>query len=74
MNLSDASEASNIDAAYILQAYKFAKEWFLDRNRAFIELLDENFVVLLDNLKIVKEATANFDMSMQAVKNILSAA
>ena len=34
----------------------------------------KNFVILLDNLKIVKEATADFEMSMKAVKDILSAA
>ncbi|MBO7611003.1 MAG: M48 family metalloprotease [Elusimicrobia bacterium] len=34
----------------------------------------KNYVVLLDNLKIVKETNANFDMSMKAVRNMLSAA
>ncbi|MCM1088331.1 MAG: DUF262 domain-containing protein [Muribaculaceae bacterium] len=43
-NLSDISESSNIDAAYILQAYKCAKKWFIAQNKSFIALLDENFV------------------------------
>ena len=42
--LSSTSESTNIDAAYILQAYCFARKWFLEKNRAFIELLDKNFV------------------------------
>ena len=42
--LSDESKSDNIDAAYMLQAYKYAKNWLLKRNLTFIELLDENYV------------------------------
>lgn len=41
--LSDSSVSANIDAAYILQAYKFTKKWFRERNEEFVSLLDENF-------------------------------
>ena len=34
----------------------------------------KNYVVLLDNLKIVKESTGSFDMSLKAVRSMLSAA
>lgn len=43
-NLHDDSVDNDIDSAYILQAYKYAKNWFLDRNKAFIDLLDQNYV------------------------------
>lgn len=42
--LSSTSESTNIDTAYILQAYCFARNWFLERNKAFIGLLDKNYV------------------------------
>ena len=34
----------------------------------------KNYVVLLDNLKVLKDATADFNVSMKAVRSILSAA
>ena len=43
-NLSDDSEDNDIDSAYILQAYKYAKNWFLDRNKSFIDLLNQDYV------------------------------
>lgn len=42
-NLSDDSEPENIDAAYILQAYKYAKKWFLEHNKSFIKHLDKDY-------------------------------
>lgn len=55
--LSDASESTNIDAAYIFQAYCFAKDWFLARNKSFVELLDENFVECDENRLVSAFAT-----------------
>ena len=43
-NLSDDSKDEDIDSAYILQAYKCAKKWFLDKNKSFIGLLDKEYV------------------------------
>lgn len=68
--LSEDSEASNIDAAYILQAYCFAKEWFLKRNKAFIDLLDENFVECDENRLVSAFATYLYKILLEKTKFI----
>ncbi len=68
--LSDDSESSNIDAAYILQAYYFAKEWFLKRNNSFIELLDENFVEYDENRLVSAFATYLYKILLEKTKFI----
>lgn len=69
-NLSDDSEATNIDAAYILQAYHFSEEWFLERNKAFIELLDENFVECNESRLISAFATYLYKILLEKTKFI----
>lgn len=69
-NLSDNSEGTNIDAAYILQAYLFAKDWFLERNKAFIELLDENFVECDDSRLVSAFATYLYKILLEKTKFI----
>lgn len=68
--LSDESEGSNIDAAYILQAYRFARNWFLERNNAFIELLDENFVEFDENRLVSAFATYLYKILLEKTKFI----
>ena len=69
-SLSDDSEGDNIDTAYILQAYHFAKEWFLERNKAFIELLDENFVECDENRLVSAFATYLYKILLEKTKFI----
>lgn len=68
--LSDESESTNIDAAYILQAYLFAKKWFLERNMAFIELLDENFVECDESRLVSAFATYLYKILLEKTKFI----
>lgn len=69
-NLSDVSESSNIDAAYILQAYKCAKKWFIERNKSFIALLDENFVECDENKLVSAYATYLYRILLEKTKFI----
>ncbi len=68
--LSDESESTNIDAAYILQAYLFAKKWFLERNIAVIKLLDENFVECDETRLVSAFATYLYKILLEKTKFI----
>ena len=68
--LSDKSKADNIDAAYILQAYHFAKEWLLKRNKAFIDLLDENYVKCDESRLVSAFATYIYKILLEKTKFI----
>lgn len=41
-NLSESSESTDIDTAYILQAYRYSKQWFLEQNKSCVAFMDEN--------------------------------
>ena len=69
-SLSDFSESTNIDAAYMLQAYSFAKKWFLAKNKAFIELLDANFVECNENIIVSAFATYLYKILLEKTKFI----
>ena len=69
-NLSDVSESANIDAAYILQAYKCAKEWFIARNKSFIALLDEDFVEYDESKLVSAYATYLYSILLGKTKFI----
>lgn len=66
--ISDDSKISNIDAAYILQAYKFAKQWFLEHNKAFIAHLDENYVDCHESRLISAYATYLYNLLLTKTK------
>lgn len=69
-DISEDANIDNIDSAYILQAYKFAKKWFLDRNRAFIALLDSNYVECDENKMIGAFATYLYSLLLTKTKFI----
>ncbi|MCR4662719.1 MAG: hypothetical protein K5622_02380 [Endomicrobiaceae bacterium] len=70
--LDSIYEKVNINIEDILKQ----NEYKIQRTENTAKAIEDfkNYVVLLDNLKVVKEATADFDMSMKAVRSILSAA
>jgi hypothetical protein len=70
--LDSVYEKVNINIEDILKQNEFKIERAKDTAKTIEDF--KNYVVLLDNLKIVKETTANFDMSMKAVRSMLSAA
>ncbi len=70
--LDSVYEKVNINIEDILKQNEFKIERTKDTAKTIEDF--KNYVVLLDNLKIIKETTANFDMSMKAVRGILSAA
>ena len=70
--LDSVLEKVNINIEDILKQNEFKIEKTKDTAKTIEDF--KNYVVLLDNLKIVKETTANFDMSMKAVRSMLSAA
>ena len=72
--LDSVFEKVNINIEDILKQneYKIEKIAKEDIPRTIEDF--KNYVVLLDNLKIVKETTANFDMSVKAVRSMLAAA
>lgn len=69
-NLSAASVSTNIDAAYILQAYQFSIQWFLERNKAFVALLDSNFVEFDESRLFDSYATYLYNVLLTKVKFI----
>lgn len=69
-NISDNSESYNVDAAYILQAYKFAKQWFLDHNKAFIAHLDDNYVNCDESRLVSAYATYMYNLLLTKTKFI----
>lgn len=70
--LDSVLEKVNINIEDILKQNEFKIEKSKDTAKTIEDF--KNYVVLLDNLKIIKETTANFDMSMKAVRSMLSAA
>ena len=70
--LDSVYEKVNINIEDILKQ----NEYKIQRTENTAKTIEDfkNYVVLLDNLKIVKETTANFDMSIKAVRNMLAAA
>ena len=70
--LDSVYEKVNINIEDILKQNEFKIERTKDTAKTIEDF--KNYVVLLDNLKIIKETTANFNMSMKAVRGILSAA
>ena len=70
--LDSIYEKVNINIEDILKKNEFRIERTTDTTKTIEDF--KNYVVLLDNLKILKETTANFDMSIKAVRDILSAA
>ncbi|MBR3627291.1 MAG: hypothetical protein IKN42_00420 [Elusimicrobia bacterium] len=70
--LDSVFERVNINIEDILKQ----NEYKIQRTENTAKTIEDfkNYVVLLDNLKIVKETSANFDMSIKAVRSVLSAA
>lgn len=69
-NLSSTSESTNIDAAYMLQTYTFAKNWFIEKNKAFIGLLDQNFVECDENRLVSAFAMYLYKILLEKTKFI----
>jgi hypothetical protein len=70
--LDSVFEKVNINIEDILKQNEYKIERTQDTAKTIEDF--KNYVVLLDNLRIIKETTVNFDMSMKAVRSMLSAA
>ena len=70
--LDSVFEKVNINIEDILKN----NEYRIQRTENTAKTIEDfkNYVVLLDNLKILKETSANFDMSVKAVRSMLAAA
>jgi predicted unusual protein kinase regulating ubiquinone biosynthesis (AarF/ABC1/UbiB family) len=75
--LDSVLEKVNINIGEILKHNEYKIEWIKDKGtKDKAKTIEDfkNYVVLFDNLKIVKDTTAGINMSIKAVRSMLSAA
>ncbi len=68
--LSEESEENDIDSAYMIQAFRFSKKWFIERNKAFQNLLNSNFVKCDENKLVDAFASYLLEILLEKTKFI----